>query len=274
MVKAQINAEITNSVIALFLQRLGLRSDLLSLRAWELAIAKRMAERKVESPSLYYLELFNQPEEFAALTELVVVSETWFFRDAAGIKFVADLIVTSSRKKTRVLDVACSSGEEVYSLVMSLEELLVESSRYSIDAIDINGQAINKAKNGIYKKNSFREKKNHWKGLFFQKVDDAYVLKPIIKKNIAFFVENVFDDHFMQHHEEYDIILCRNLLAYLSKDHQVLLLKRFAKMLSPEGVLVVGPTEGEIAHRHEWRLVSPPQGCAFIPANSTGGRDE
>ena len=97
------------------------------------AVRKRIAASGADSPQDYLHRLLLDPAEFQELLEDLVVPETWFFRDALAFRRLAALPRrrrSSGRRTVRVLSVACSTGEEVYSLAMALREAGLEPSQF------------------------------------------------------------------------------------------------------------------------------------------------
>lgn len=262
-----MSVDLVGSIISLFESKMGLRSDSFKPRIWKGFIAKRMDALGVKDEEEYYKLLLHSNQEFLTLAELAVVPETFFFREPAALEHAARIVQTKGAGRcVRILSVACSSGEEPYSLVMLLEGLSVPRSYYHIDAVDISAAAIAAALKGEYRPNSFRGKSLVETDQFFDKVDRHFVLKNEIKKSVTFLTGNVVDDKFMQGYEKYDIIFCRNLFIYLSPRAQVAVLNKLASLLARDGALYIGATEAETVRRNGWEPLGPPELCCFIPA--------
>src|SRR5947207_11223320 len=106
--------------------------------------------------------LQSSAAEWDELVESVVVTETWFFRDndpfAALFGLVQEWLSSNAAGRVRLLSLPCSSGEEPYSLAMTLLGGGISPARFEIDAVDISARALARAEQAVYGKNSFRGK--------------------------------------------------------------------------------------------------------------------
>src|SRR5436190_14625947 len=119
---------------------------------------KTLGLKQVEE---YRKLLASSRGEWNELVEGVVVTETWFFRDrepfGALVRQVLDAwLPAHPTAPLRLLSLPCSSGEEPYSVAMALLDAGVPNGRFQIDGADISGRALERARQGIYRKNSFR----------------------------------------------------------------------------------------------------------------------
>ena len=192
------------------------------------------------------------PEEMSALIEAVVVTETWFMRgresfDAFAKMAKYDWLPRNPTGTMRILSVPCSSGEEPYSLAMTLVDAGFPQGRFVIDAVDISKTALDRAQFAIYGKNSFRGKHLEFRDRFFVEVEGGYALSPEIQRLVSFRRDNLLRPGFNAGGELYDFILCRNLLIYFNRETQVAALKKLHSMLTADGVLFVGPAEMPMA---------------------------
>src|SRR5690348_12344115 len=119
-------------ICQLYEQRLGFNSQYLSMSSWERAVKSRMDTLGTDNDKNYFHLLINDPKEFQALTELVVVPETWFFRDAEAFNYLKTWAVQHFRKSQarslRILCIPCSTGEEPYSVAMTLRSASIPAS--------------------------------------------------------------------------------------------------------------------------------------------------
>ena len=115
----------------------------------------------LEDARTYWELVSASPNELQALTEAVVVAETWFFRDRAAFAAMARIALehwlpANPEGVLRLLSLPCASGEEPYSIAMALLDSGFPSKRYRIDAIDISERTLAHAERATYGKNSFR----------------------------------------------------------------------------------------------------------------------
>jgi chemotaxis protein methyltransferase WspC len=219
-------------------ERIGLDPESLGASAFDAAALA--AGKAFANPDEYANTLENNREEFEKLIERLVVPETWFFRGGLLFEFLAKYIAKLAEKKVvRILSLPCSTGEEPYSLAMALMEAGVSASRWEIEAVDISRAAIATAKQGNYRKFSFRELPAHLRAKYFRSNDGSWLIADSIRKSVRFESSNIFEFD----GANYDIILCRNLLIYLTPNSRRKAIERLLKMLTPTGILGVGHAE-------------------------------
>jgi chemotaxis protein methyltransferase WspC len=205
--------------------------------------------------------------EWTELLEAIVVKETWFFRDGepfeAFVRLVREHWVSAQTKRpVRVLSVPCSSGEEPYSLVIALMDAGVRPETFQIDAADISGRALIRARRAIYGRNSFRGKNVSFRDRYFHHTKEGYVLCPAVRTAVRFFEGNILNPNFLPAKETYDIVFCRNLLIYFDRETQARALKQTSRLLAPCGVLIVGAAEQPLAFENGFVSANIPMAFA------------
>ena len=204
--------------------------------------------------------LAESPEELSALVEAIVVTETWFMRGREAFVAFANLSLNdwlprNPKGVMRVLSLPCSSGEEPYSMVMALLDAGMPVDRFSVDAVDISANALARAANAIYGKNSFRGKHLEFRDKYFVQVEDGYALSPDIQRHVIFHRDNLLREGFKSG-VRYDFIFCRNLLIYFDRVTQGAALNKIRNMLATDGLLFVGPAEMPIVTEHGFANVN------------------
>lgn len=267
--KKIVSRKLINTVSQMFLDKLGLKTDAFNEAAWQKIILERMRWIGTDDEKSYQDLLFGSEIEFFSLLELVIVSETWFFREEASIDYAVDFIKERiQRKIVRVIDIPCCTGEEAYSLAIALIKKGVSYEKVKIDAIDVSRESIERAQVGIYGSNSFRSKEKAMesiKSTYFNQKGKTFVVNDHVKQYIQFHVGNILDQQFMQSLGKYDIVFCRNLFIYLDFSAQAKALQIFKSMLLPNGLLFCGATEFEILRRHGWEVANLLSFCSFTP---------
>ena len=150
-----------------------------------------------------------------------------------------DIITNSKRRSINIWSAACSTGEEPYSLVMLLTKF------YNIEdikvlATDIDEEAMNKAKIGLYSEKSLDNLPLEFKKNYFDKVESSYRIKDKIKNRVEFKKIDLLKDNFPTN---MDLITCRNVMIYFTDDAKNLLYKKFHNSLNEKGIFFVGSTE-------------------------------
>ena len=214
-----------------------------------------------------YLNLVKtSKEELGYLTEVVVVPETWFFRNKNSFVFLANYVAGEWLPKhrgdqLRVLSVPCSMGEEPYSIAMTLMDAGIGGDRFHIDGVDISDTALGKAEAGVYTKGSFRGDDLSFRKRYFESEGDAYRLSADVRKRVRFIKGNALDRRLFMDQESYDIIFCRNLLIYMSPEAKKRVFEILDRLLTTTGILFLGHAERQAAI--EWGFAGIPEFGVF-----------
>ncbi len=196
-----------------------------------------------------YWELLRRSEsELEQLTEAVVVPETWFFRDAEAYAALAQIVMREwvpahATGVLRILSAPCSTGEEPYSIAMTLIDAGLPRQRFKFDAIDISSRALDEARRAIYGRNSFRGQDLSFRDRFFEPVADGYRLAEPVRERVEFQHGNLVAHDLLPGIGSYDIVFCRNVLIYFDGATQERVIRMLDRLLAPAGVLFVGPAE-------------------------------
>lgn len=196
----------------------------------------------------YHRQLEKSSEAWQALVEALVVSETWFFRGRESFAALAKWVRTewlpaNPRGTLQLLSVPCSTGEEAYSLAMTLLDAGLTARNFRIDAVDISARAIAVAQQAKYTKNSFREKRLDFRERYFRKVGGHDVLHDVVAQAVHFSAGNLVAADFPARAGRYDVIFCRNLLIYFDRQTQQQVIESCQNWLAPGGLLFVGHAE-------------------------------
>src|SRR5262245_61989489 len=192
-------------------ERVGLDPASIGSSVIHRSVRLRMKSRGIKKIEDYSRLLLSSSNEWKALTESVVVAETWFFRDVEPFNALVRLVLekwlpSHPKRRLRLLSLPCSSGEEPFSLAMALLDAGVSSERLEIDAIDISARALSRARNGIYSKNSFRVNNLDFRTKYFRSTPEGFSLAPAILKLVRFSEGNVLADNFQTPNSNYDFI--------------------------------------------------------------------
>ncbi|MGG6264830.1 CheR family methyltransferase [Leptolyngbya sp. AN03gr2] len=246
---------VQTTIEAMLRQKIGLDANSIGSNAIAYAIDQRRS--RCGSPNLkdYYDRLQHSPEELNALIETVVVPETWFFRDREPFAYLKQWIQNEWKPitKLRVLSAPCSTGEEPYSIAITLVETGLSTEQFRIDAIDISQIVLEKAKKATYSKRSFRG--NAPANLaYFEKTGEQYQLRSHIRNTVQFVRENLVEPRFVLD-RQYDVIFCRNLLIYLDQESRSQVMNTLDRALVTPGLLFVGAAETSQVPSNSYELV-------------------
>lgn len=179
----------------------------------------------------------------------VTVNVTEMFRDPAFYRAFRDKVapLLRERKRVKIWHAGCSSGQEVYSVAILLEEEGVYD-RCRIYATDLNEAVLGGAREGIFPLSAMRGYSENYaaaggKGSLAEYYTASYgnvIFRPALRRNVVFAPHNLATDGSFN---EFDAILCRNVLIYFNQELQARVLRLFRDSLPPGGVLALGARE-------------------------------
>jgi chemotaxis protein methyltransferase WspC len=211
------------------------------------AVLERRRASDAASLEAYWQLVSRSPAELQALIEAVVVVETWFFRDPEAFACLAreasEWLASSPLGALRVLSLPCATGEEPYSIAIALLDAGVPAERLAIEGVDISAAAIARARRGVYGNNAFRSKDVAFRARHFDPVEGGFLLRDAARAGVTFRSGNMLGAELALQTSPYHAIFCRNLLIYLDANAQRQALDVLARLLAPEGLLFVGPSE-------------------------------
>ena len=232
-------------IATLLSQTIGLDPDVVNSSRIARAAETRRVGCKLPDIESYWARLQTSAAELEELIELLTVPETWFFRDGKPFDYLKTYVTSEwlpklNRSKLQLLSVPSSTGEEPYSMAISMLEAGLQPQQFTIDAIDISYQSLAKARRGIYTKNSFRG--DAWRERYFQQTDKGYELCQHVRQLVNFQQGNVMTSLGLIQ-KQYNIIFCRHLLIYLQSAACSQVLATLDRILIPGGLLFVGGSE-------------------------------
>ena len=259
-----IHAEIAN----LLKRSMGLDIAAIGLSAIERAVRQRQSACNLPNEEAYLNHVLTSEPELMELIEAVVVPETWFFRHHEALAEVArfaceDWLTAHPTRVLRLLSLPCSSGEEPYSIVMTLLDAGVPTSRFQVEAVDISERALTLARQGEYGKNSFRSRDLSFRDRHFTLTQDRWQLSDGVRSPVHFQRGNVFSANFLTGVEIFDVIFCRNMLIYFDRDGQERVVSALRRLLTPKGLLFVGPSETSLLLSLDFASAKIPRAFAF-----------
>ena len=222
-------------------------------RATGLSVSKAVAERAVGqrmeqtgfTDSAAYLQALTAAE-MTQLIELVVVPESWLFRDPQAFYATVELVQErwARGRATRILSIPCAGGEEPYSMAMALRDGGVPKQAFNIDAYDLSPGCIERAQAGIYGRNAFRAQDVAFRERYFTHVaDDAYRIIDALREQVTFRQGNLLQFDTATFSRHYDVIFCRNLLIYFDKPTTRAAIDNLSALLADDGMLLAGYAE-------------------------------
>jgi two-component system CheB/CheR fusion protein len=212
-------------------------------------VEKRMAVNQIGNIANYIRYLQETPLEVETLFRELLIGVTNFFRDPEAFAVLEEKVVPSlfenrtPNQPLRVWVPGCSTGEEAYSIAMLIKEHTDKLGRdfeVQIFATDIDANAIEAARVGIYPDSIAVDVPPERLGRFFTRADNTYQIKKAIRDMLVFAVQNVIKD---PPFSKIDLISCRNLLIYMGEELQKKLVPLFYYSLNQDGYLFLGHSE-------------------------------
>ncbi len=213
-------------------------------------IERRMKINLVKNIEDYLVYLQDRPQEIEALFHDMLIHVTNFFRDPDAFhalveKAVHPLIFNrhAINMPLRVWVAGCSTGEEAYSIAITILEqieTLKTDCQVQIYATDIDEEAIVAARAGLYPESITEDVSEERLQRFFYLEDLGYRIKKNIRDRIVFATQNVISD---PPFSKIDLLCCRNVLIYMEAELQNQLIPLFHYALSPDGILFLGNSE-------------------------------
>jgi two-component system CheB/CheR fusion protein len=214
-------------------------------------IERRMSIHQIEKIADYVRYLQENSQELKILFKELLIGVTSFFRDEAAWEQLREEIIPALFTRhpqggtLRAWSAGCSTGEEAYSLAIAFKEALEkvkskENFTLHIFATDLDRETIDKARQGVYPIGIVADVSDERLKRFFIKEENGYRVNKEIREMVTFATQNVIMD---PPFTKLDILICRNLLIYLTPELQKKLLPIFYYSLSPGGILFLGSAE-------------------------------
>jgi chemotaxis protein methyltransferase CheR len=206
----------------------------------------RLAATKTKTYADYMRYLKDNSNEYDLLVNDLTINYTKFFRDPDVFSFLETMILPelcSSKRWVRIWSAGCATGEEPYSIAMLVHEVLkqrVKNQQINIYASDLDKTALAKAKNGEYTCRMIQGINEKLLSKYFELEDDTYKVKPFVKQLIQFEEQDLMKP---PRRQNLDLILCRNVMIYFSKEIQQKIYMHFWNSLRSGGYLITGKTE-------------------------------
>ncbi|OHD48032.1 MAG: hypothetical protein A2015_08870 [Spirochaetes bacterium GWF1_31_7] len=238
-------------------------------------LSKRLKELDFESYSTYFKYLTSEDgifNELPIFADLVSTHETRFFREPQHFNYLLNKVLPDifhtkydcHGKTLKILSAPCSTGEEVYSLACTIEEFKRVNSmpeiKYTITGTDVSEKVSHKAIHGIYPETAIETIPLELKHRYFLRGKSSHEgfakIIPEIAERTCFKVVNLMDCTY-PFFEEFDIIFCRNMLIYFSKENQELICMKLTGYLKNDGYFFIGHSETLMNFNLQLKNIAP-----------------
>ena len=232
--------------------RLGLHFGTEADARLGLLLRDRMALSKLDSVADYLGQLDAESVEFRALTSLLTINESYFYREPQHLRLLTEQLAPPLLERARagapvrILSVGCAAGEEPYSIAIALRESLGEPGErlFRISACDVDGSALARARAGIYGPLTFRALPCRLRDRYFTPADATHrQLAAQIRRQVEFFEWNLLGAEQPRELQPQDLIFFRNVSIYFDVATRQAVITRLRDLLDPGGHLIVGATE-------------------------------
>jgi chemotaxis protein methyltransferase CheR len=229
-------------------------------------LSTRLRDLKLSTFSEYYDLVLSDPkeEEFTRLLDLISTNKTDFFREPTHFDFLRDRILPelAEGKHIRIWSSACSTGEEPYTIAVTLFEHARNPDQWNfrILASDLSTRVLVKAAAGLYQEDRFRDVPPDVLRRHFLRGRGGsaglFKVKPHLSAVIQFRRINLMDSQFPIK-TPLDLIFCRNVMIYFDRPTQERLVNKFYRYLKPGGHFFIGHSESLQWVNHPFKTVAP-----------------
>ncbi len=232
--------------------RTGIHMDEGKQNYFAMNLDTRMQALGLKDYSAYFTFLTTNAQgakEFSELLDLVLIKETFFFRDERQINTLIHNVLPALREKKngkeiKIWSAGCATGEEPYTLAMAIKENFPAGAvNFSIYATDISAGAVSYARNGVYGKGSMRAIDKLILNKYFVQKDGRYHLMEELKQLIHFDVVNLVEPYLPRGENGFDVIFCKNVIIYFELETIKKVIHRFYDTLALGGYFFVGHSE-------------------------------
>jgi len=234
-------------------------------------IAKRLRLGGYQSLSGYLNRVISDASghEFAMLIDAVSTNLTSFYREPDHFQFLAETALPELMRqgqnqhggRMRLWSAGCATGEEPYTLAMTVLDAIPNASRWDIKilATDVSTHVLGIAQAGFYGKARLEALPAGYQQRFFRSCtvdgDKGFVVAPEVRQMICFNHLNLMEN--WPFTGSFEFIFCRNVMIYFDKPTQQRLVNRFWDILAPGGVLFTGHSESLTGIEHKFQYVRP-----------------
>lgn len=229
----------------------GMEFDHYQRNFLEKRIYYRMKHLSIDQYEHYINYIHSNPDEIDLFLDKFTINYTYFFRNYKVFesfeKFLK-IYVKDLKRPLKIWSAPCATGDEPYTIAMMLDQFknsVKDFPDFKIFASDIDRNALEIAKNGIYGEYAVHETPKMLINTYFSKLDTnlglKYLLDKKIREKVTFFQEDIIQGH--QSNEKYDVIFCRNFIIYINQYAREKLMRILESRLINGGLLVLGGSE-------------------------------
>lgn len=237
------------------------------------AVKRRIGELALEGMAEYTRLLLGSSAELTELIDLLVIPETWFFRDPAAFAQAVRAVqgLKGLGRRARLLSLPCSTGEEPYSLAMALLDAGLGEADFQVEGWDISLPSLARAQRAVYGRNSFRGQDLAFRERHFNAVEGGHALMERVRQRVSFHQQNILQLDSAALAGQYDLVFCRNLLIYFDPPTQGRAIANLRALLNEQGLLFAGFAEMNACAQHGFIGAGGTRPAAMRKAGANGG---
>jgi len=240
-------------------------------------VEHRMRETGDARMADYVSRLGRDADEWGELVELLLVKVTWFFREPSGFDVLAARAIahrdSGARRRFRALSLPCASGEEAYSMAITLLDAGLDAGRFHVEGLDLSGRAISAARRGTYADAAVRMVPAPVRHRHFEHGPAGHRVKDHARRAVSFRVANLLDGSPLAAIGPFDVVFCRNVMIYFTSDARQRVLATLGSLLRDDGVLVTGHAEPAAVVAPRFVPAGIPRAFAYRKAAARGDAD-
>lgn len=234
----------------------------------ESRLKERLKISKLDSIEEYHRLILSSPEELKVLLDSVTTNLTRFFRNTAHVEtfdnYVIPELIRIKREKgdksVRVWSAGCSTGEEPYTIAMSLKEKLPADFQVIVTASDLSLKSLMVGTEGFYPESRISGVPEQYLKKYFEQRGSGYQVREEIRKLIKFDYHNLKNDSGQRN---LDVIFCRNVLIYFDEPAQKNVVDRFWDALAPYSFLFIGHSESLFGMNTRFEFLKTDWACIY-----------
>jgi|SRR5579863_777675 len=239
-----------NEIRALIEQRSAILFDSSRERFFSARLREFLEEKSLAGGAELLRHVRGSSIEYESLLERLLTQETSFFRYPGVYEALEKKIVPQLQEKKfwrnprtlRVWSAGCATGEEPYSIAVTLCDSLKFAEAWEIEvlATDISRRALRHAERGAYSRRSLQDVSLRQVETYFTSTKHGFHVRPRIRRMVSFAQMNLAESVYVG---KFDCIFCMNVLMYFSVERRLAILRRFYDALEPGGYFVLGHAE-------------------------------
>ncbi|HYE01417.1 MAG TPA: protein-glutamate O-methyltransferase CheR [Alphaproteobacteria bacterium] len=232
-------------------------------------LSRRLRELGLDGFDAYCARLGDDPdgEELNVLVNALTTNLTHFFREPHHFEHLGSVLVpavrgaqaAAAKPRLRIWSAGCSTGEEPYSIAMTLQGLMPDLGRWDarVLATDIDTAVLDAAAKGRYRADAADGIPDEWRRRFVEpgRGGAPFAIAPAVRRLVTFKPLNLIEDWPMR--GPFDAIFCRNVLIYFDRGDRIRTVDRFAGLLAEGGFLYLGHSESLFGISSRFRQVGP-----------------